>query len=140
MPVYLVGYANAYAVLSAANLSVGLVTPKQNAFDQFWKFKFHFVHFPRNTRFLSFYGPINCLYLFKNHSQTSSWPGERPSCHLKVTKMWFGQNIKYLSEPFFANFCCREGISCLLQKKVAATHSFKFTLFLQNRSCSEEIS
>ena len=35
MPVYLVGYANAYAVLSAANLFIGLVTPKQNAFDQF---------------------------------------------------------------------------------------------------------
>ena len=27
---------------------VGSETPKHNAFDQFWKFKFHFEHFPRN--------------------------------------------------------------------------------------------
>ena len=40
-----------------------------------------------------------------------SWPGKHPSSHLKVTKMWFGPNIKYLPEPFFANFCCREGMS-----------------------------
>ena len=37
--------------------------------------------------------------------------------HLKVTKMWFGPNIKYYSECFFAEFCCWEGISCYLMKK-----------------------
>ena len=36
------------------------------------------------TLFLSFHGPTDYLYLFKNPS-----------------------------EPFFADFCCREGISCL---------------------------
>ena len=39
-------------------------------FDQFWKFKLHFEHFPRNTRFISFDGPNNYLHLFKNHRQT----------------------------------------------------------------------
>ena len=85
---------------------------KDNALDQFRKWKFHFEHFPGNTRFLSFGGPINYLYLFKNHRQIFSWLRERQSSHLKVTKVWFGRNIKYLSEPFFADFCCREGISC----------------------------
>ena len=28
---------------------VGSETPKHNAFDQFWKFKFHFDNFPRKT-------------------------------------------------------------------------------------------
>ena len=66
--------------------------------------------------FLSFDGPSNYLYLFKKHRQTFPGSEERPSSHLKVTKMWFGPNIKYLSEPFFADFCCREGISYLIRK------------------------
>ena len=41
------------------------------------------------------------LYLFKKHRQTFSSPGESPSSHVKVTKMWFGPNMKYLSEPLF---------------------------------------
>ena len=90
MPVYLVGYASRF---------VGLETPEQNSFDQFWKFKF--------------YGP-NYMYQFRNHRQTFLWPGERPSSHLKVTKMWFDPNIKYLSEPFYADFCCRDDIPSYL--------------------------
>ena len=43
----------AYAVFWAANRFC-LETPKYNAFNQFWKLKFHFEHFPRDTRFLSF--------------------------------------------------------------------------------------
>ena len=39
------------------------------------------------------------MYLFRNHRQTFSWPGERPSSHLKVTKMWFGPNITYFRNP-----------------------------------------
>ena len=85
---------------------------KHNDFDQFWKFRLHFEHFPRNTVYLSFDGSSNYLYLFKHHRQASSWPGELPSSHLKVTRTWFGPNIKYLLETFFADFCCREGISC----------------------------
>ena len=53
---------------------------------------------------------IICICLSKNHRQTFSWPGERPSPHLKVINLWFGVNIKYLSEPFFADICCQEGI------------------------------
>ena len=85
----------AYVVLWAANRFIGSDTAK-HVFDQFWKFKFHVEYFPRSTQFLSFDEPRNCLYLFKNHRQTYSWPGERPSSQLKVTIMWFGLNIKYL--------------------------------------------
>ena len=77
----------------------------RNDFNQFWKLKFHFEHFPRNTRFLSFDGPSNYLHLFKNHRQKFSWPGERPSFLFKVTKMWFGRNIKYLSELSLNTSC-----------------------------------
>ena len=104
-----------YAVLRAVKRFVGSETPKQNAFDQFWKFEFHSENFLRNTRFLSFDGLSNYLYLFKNHQQRVSWPGELSSSHIKVTKVWFGSpNIKYLSEHFFADFCWRKGISWCL--------------------------
>ena len=85
----------AYAVLWAANCFVGLKTPRHNGFDQFWKFKLHFEHFPRNTRFLSFDESSNYLYLFKDHQQTFPRPGERTPSHFKVTKKWFGPNIKH---------------------------------------------
>ena len=101
-----------YSELWAVNRFVGSESSKHNAFNQFWKFNLHFEHFLRNTQFLSFGGPTNYLYLFKNHRQVFSWPEERPPPHLKVTKMWFGPNIKYFLEPFFADFCCRRGISC----------------------------
>ena len=45
----------AYAVLWAANRFVGSETSKNN---EFWKLKFQFAHFPRNTRFLSLDGPV----------------------------------------------------------------------------------
>ena len=44
----------AYVVLWAANRFLGSETPKRNDFEQFWKFKFHFEHFPRNTQDVSF--------------------------------------------------------------------------------------
>ena len=53
-----------YAVLWAANRFVGFEAPKHNGFDEFWKLKFHFEHFPKNTRFLSFDGPSNYLHWF----------------------------------------------------------------------------
>ena len=96
----------------APNRLVDSKTPKHIDFDQFWKFKFHFEHFPRTHNFLVLTDPLIYLYLFQNHRQTFSWLGERPSSHLKVSKMWFGPNIKYLLEPFFADFCCC--ISCFL--------------------------
>ena len=46
------------------------------------------------------------FYLFKNYWQTFSLS------HLKVTKILFGPKVKYLSETFFADLCCLEGISC----------------------------
>ena len=109
-----------------------LNTPKRNAFDQFWKFKFRIEYFPRNSRFLSFNGPINYLYLFKNHQQTFSWPGERPSSRLKVTKIWFDPNINYLLESFFANFCCRESISSLQFDLLWCQEKFRKTMELKN--------
>ena len=105
-------FFQSYTVLCTAKRFVALETLKHNDLDQFWEFKFHFKHFPRNTQFLSFDGPRNYLYLFKYHRQIFPWPEERPLSHLKVTKMWFGLNIKYLSEQFSADFCCREDISC----------------------------
>ena len=62
--------------------------------------------------FLVLTDPSNYLHLFKDNQQTFPWTGERTSSHLKVSKMWFGQNIKRLSESFFADFWCQEGISC----------------------------
>ena len=91
----------AYAVLWAANRFVGSETPKHNDLDNFGN-----LNFISNT-ISSFDGTTNYLYLF-----TFSWPGKCPSSQLKVTKIWFGPNIKYLSEPFLVNFCCREGVSC----------------------------
>ena len=70
------------------------------------------LNISQETQYLSLDGPSNYLYLFKNRQQASLWPGELSSSHLKVTKTWFGPNIKYLLETFFADFCCREGISC----------------------------
>ena len=100
-----------YAKLWVGNRFVVSETPKQKAFDQYWKLKFHFEHVPINTRFLSFDGPRNYSYLFKNHRQMFSWPGECPSSHVKVAKISFCPNIRYLSESFFADFHCREDIS-----------------------------
>ena len=56
---------------------------------------------------------IICVYLRTTDSHFS----DKGNFRLKVTKMRFGANIKYFSEPFFADFCCREGIYCLLFKK-----------------------
>ena len=99
MPVCLASYAK--CVLYPEQPTVLLTGWQHNDFEQFWKFKFHFEHFPRNTLCLSFDGPSHYLYVFKNHQQTFSWPGERPSSHLKFTQMWFGPSSKYLSEPLF---------------------------------------
>ena len=114
-----------YVVLWAANrlFFFGSETSKHNVFDQFWKFKFHFKHFPRNLRFLSFDGPTNYLYLFKTTDRHLR--DQRPTS--KITKMWFGPNIKYLSESLFADFCYREGISCFSyfssRKKIKESHN-----------------
>ena len=91
----------ACAVLYAANHFVGSETPKHDAFNQFWTFRAF------SKKHTSFDGPTYYLCLFKNHQQKFPWPEELPPSHLKVTNMRFGPNIKYFSEPFFADFCCR---------------------------------
>ena len=111
----------AYAVLCCLRF-VGSETPRQNDFEQFWKFEFHLERFPRNTRVIDFDGPSDYLYLFKNHRQAFPRPGERPSSLLKDTKMWFGPNVKYLLKPFFEDFCYREGISCLIYPLCRLNH------------------
>ena len=40
--------------------------------------------------------------------------GEPPSSHVKLTKMWFGLNLKYLWELFLASLFCWEDISYFL--------------------------
>ena len=114
----------AYAVLWALNRFVGSETPKYNNFDQFWKSWFYLRYFPRNTKFLSFDGLSNYLYLFKNHRQTFSWQAERRSSHFKVTKIWFGPSIKLFSKSFFADFYCRVGISCFLLLSLSTPSPF----------------
>ena len=101
IPVYLVRYAVTQSICCTIN------------FGQFGKFQYHLEHFPRHTGFLSFGGPSNYLYLFRNHRKTFSWPGNVRHPTSKLSKYWFGSNIKYVSEPFFADSCCWEGISCV---------------------------
>ena len=90
MSVYLVSYAKRVLYSDQPTVFFGSEIPEHNDFEQFWNFKFHFEQFPRNTRFLSFDGPSNYFYLFMNHRH---FRDRLLSC-LKVTKMWFGPNIK----------------------------------------------
>ena len=150
MPVCFVDYAKP---ILYSEQSTGLLAWRNLniAVEQFCKFKFHFEQFPGNTRFFSFGGPTNYFYLFKNHRQTFSWPGESPSSHLKVTKMWFGPNIKYISKTF-ADFCFREGIShftskiamkeltVLMARPTRGGWSGKFTLLYHSVSISFRIN
>ena len=79
----------------------------------------HLKYFPRNTLFLSFDRLSHSLYLFKKepayvpfkkkHWQTFLWSEECLSSQLKVTKMWFGRNVKYLGgRPFLQIFAARK--------------------------------
>ena len=83
MTVYLVGYVKRKLYPKQLTVLLGRRHPKHNTIEQFWKIKFHFEHFLRKWR------STNYFYLFENHRQTFSWPGERPSYHLKVNKIWF---------------------------------------------------
>ena len=150
MPVCFVNYAKP---ILYSEQSTGLLAWRNLNIivEQFCKFKFHFEQFPGNTRFFSFGGPTNYFYLFKNHRQTFSWPEESPSSHLKVTKMWFGPNIKHISKTF-ADFCFREGIShftskiavkeltVLMSIPTRGGWSGKFTLLYHSVSISFRIS
>ena len=92
---------------------VGSETPKHNPFDQFRKIKFHFVHFPRNMRFLSFDRPSNNLYLRTTNRHFREQENVRHPIS-KLLKCDLVQTLSTFLEPFIANFCCREGISCFL--------------------------
>ena len=87
----------AYGVLWAANRFVDLETRHLNtdALDQFWKFEFHFEHFPRNTRFLSFDALTNYLYLFK----TFPWPGEVRHLTSKLLKCDLVETLNNFRNP-----------------------------------------
>ena len=89
MRVYLVGYAKGmlYPEQPTVFVFFGLDTPNLNAFDKFWKSKFHLE--PETQDFLVL-------------------------TDLKVTKMWFGSNIEHISDTFLGDFYCREGISCIV--------------------------
>ena len=95
----------AYAIFWVANRFVGSETPKHNTFDQFWKFKLHFDYFPRNIQHLSFDGPTNYLDLFTTNRHFR-YQGNVLYPTSKLVKC---DLVK--SKPFFAYFCCQEGIS-----------------------------
>ena len=82
----------------------GWETPKHNSFDQFWKFNFYFEHFPRNTRFLSFGGPSNYLYLFKNYRQTFHDQGNVDHPTSKLLKCDLVQALHTFQNPSFGFF------------------------------------
>ena len=69
-----------------------------------------------NTRFiLVFTDPlIISIYLRTTEKHFCDQGTIRQS--VKIIKMWFGTNIKYLSEPFDADFYCWKGISCYSYK------------------------
>ena len=115
--VYIVGYAknmlhfgDITVLLARKCLNIMLLTTFENL-D-----RLHFQDFRRNTRFLSFDGPTNYVHLFNTHKQKFLWPGKYPSSYFKVIKILFAPNIKYLSEPFFTDFCLRKDISCFFYK------------------------
>ena len=55
----------------------------------------------------------------------------------KLLKMWFGPNIKYLSESFFADFCCQEGISfCVIKKAHDPCYINKINFLVLLTPCS----
>ena len=92
VPVYLVRYAVTQSICCTIN------------FGQFWKFQYHLEHFPRHTGFLSFGGPSNYLYLFRNHRKTFSWPGKVRHPTSKLLEYWFGSNIKIAFRTLLCRF------------------------------------
>ena len=78
--------------------------------------------FHKTHGFLVLTDPV--IVYIKNHRQRFSWSTERPPSYLKVTKMWFGPNIKYFSESFFADICCRDGISSWTVKLLRVNPDF----------------
>ena len=67
-------------------------------------YRYRFLLHKRFLFYFLWQMPVLPIYLFKNYPQTFWWLGKHPSFHLKVTKIWFGPNIKYLLEPLFADF------------------------------------
>ena len=77
-----------------------------------------------NIRFiLVFTDPlIICIYIRNTEKHFCDQGAVRQS--VKIIKMWFGTNIKYLSEPFYADFCCWKGISCYSYKAKVLNYDF----------------
>ena len=92
---------------------VGSETPKHKDFENL-----NYISniFQVTHNFLVLMDPVIICIYFRTINIHFRYQGERLSSHLEVTKMWFGSSIKYLSESFFADFWCREGISCWLFK------------------------
>ena len=93
-----------YAVLWAGNHFDGSESPIDNTLDQFENLNSISNIFEETHDLLVF----TDHYLFASIYKPPTRPGEPPSSHLSVTKVWFGLNIKYLSEPFFEDSCCRK--------------------------------
>ena len=89
----------AYAVLWTANRFVGSETSKTMILSNFENLNPISNIFQETRDFLVLTETIiNYLYLFKNNDRHFRDQVERPSSHLKVTKMWFGPKSKEI--PF----------------------------------------
>ena len=125
---YLFTLSVTQSVFWAANRFIGSGTPEHNAFDQFWKSKFHFEHFPRTTCFLSFDEPSNyCIYLgttdkhFRDQGNVLHPTSNLITCDLPKHLIPF--------ETLLCDFCCPEGISCSnLVLVTVYAYSFKIKL------------
>ena len=109
MPVYNVGYVKGMRYCEQPTVLLARTYLNLNSISNI---------FQETHGFLVLKDPvIICIYLRKSQllwhqQQKFLWLGERPSSHLKVTKIYFGPEIKYLSEAFFADFWCQDGIPC----------------------------
>ena len=86
MPVYLDSYAKR---MLYSEQPIVLLTRRHLSKMIFTNFEhlYSISNISHETHDFSFAGPSNYLYLFKNHRQIFSWPEERPSSHLKDTKI-----------------------------------------------------
>ena len=86
MPVYLDSYAKR---MLYSEQPIVLLTRRHLSKMIFTNFEhlYSISNISHEIHDFSFARPSNYLYLFKNHRQIFSWPEERPSSHLKDTKI-----------------------------------------------------
>ena len=113
MPVYLVSYAK--RMLYSEQLTVLLAGRHLNTMilTNFENVNSILNIFQETHNFIVLTEPVIIGIYFRT-TDRQFVTREYPPSHLKVIKMRFVPYIKYLSEPFFADFnSFREGLSCL---------------------------